>query len=222
VRLVLWDLDGTLVHAGPASREAVEAAFAAAVGRPLARPGAVSFSGRTDPWIARELCRVEGVDPASVDAVAADLLARLPHELAHRRGRLAREGVVLPHAQTTLAALAGRGVRSGVVTGNLRATARLKLEQLGLAGALDLDAAAYGDDGPTRDALVPVALARAGASSEDAWVVGDTPHDLACARAAGVRCLLVATGSYGLDALAALGPEAVLPDLEDAAELLAS
>jgi phosphoglycolate phosphatase len=194
--LVLWDVDGTLVRTGPVSRDAFEAAFA--------------------------VCLAEGVDADLVTEVAAGVLARLPDELRARSARLVREGVVLPHVRTTLSALAALGVRSGVVTGNLQATARLKLGHLGLADDLDLAAAAYGDDGPDRDALVPVALSRAGAAAEDAWVVGDTPHDLTCARAAGVRCLLVATGSYALAELAALRPDAVLPDLADAVGLLAA
>lgn len=216
--LVLWDLDGTLLRAGAVSRDAFEAAFLAVVGRPASVSGGVSFAGRTDPWIAREVCRAEGLD----DALCGPLLERLPAELAARADRLAAEGVVLPHAERTLDVLAARGVQQGVVTGNLRATARTKVTSLGLHARLDLEASAYGDDGPTRDALVPVALRRAGRSASDAWVVGDTPHDLACARAGGVRCLLVATGSHGYDELAALGPDAVLPDLDGALDVLAA
>lgn len=214
--LVLWDLDGTLLRAGAVSREAFEAAFAAVVGRPATGSGGVSFAGRTDPWIAREVCREEGVD----EALCAPLLARLPVELAARAERLAADGVVLPHAHDVLDALAARGWQQGVVTGNLRATARTKVTSLRLDRHLDLEASAYGDDGPTRDALVPVALARAGRAAQDAWVVGDTPHDLACARAGGVRCLLVATGAYALEDLAPLGADAVLPDLAGAVDVL--
>lgn len=129
---------------------------------------------------------------------------------------------MLPHVPAVLAGLAARGWLQGVVTGNVRATARTKVTALGLAPHLDLEAAAYGDDGPTRDALVPVALQRAGRRAQDAWVVGDTPHDLACARAGGVRCLLVATGSHPYDELCTLGADAVLPDLRDALAVLAA
>lgn len=212
--LVLWDLDGTLLKAGQVSRDAFEAAFTAVTGRVPRLAGDISFAGRTDPWIARAVCEAEGLG----DDVHAPLLARLPVELEARRDRLAAEGVVLPHVHAALRGLPR--ARHGVVTGNLRATARTKVTALGLDAHLDLEAAAYGDDGPTRDALVPVALARAGVDARDAWVVGDTPHDLACARAGGVRCLLVATGSYSYDDLAAAGPDAVLPDLRDAVAVL--
>ena len=216
--LVLWDLDGTLLRAGAVSRDAFDAAFTAVAGRAPALSGDVSFAGRTDPWIAREVCRAEGVDAS----LCGPLLTRLPLELEARRARLAAEGVVLPHAGRVLAGLAARGWQQGVVTGNVRPTARTKVTALGLATHLDLDASAYGDDGPTRDALVPIALQRAGRSPDDAWVVGDTPHDLACARAGGVRCLLVATGSHPYEELRVLDADVVLPDLRDALDVLAT
>ncbi len=218
MNLVLWDLDGTLLRAGAVSRDAFEAAFEAVVGRLPTASAQVSFAGRTDPWIAAEVCRAEGVDAA----LGTALLERLPHELQARSARLATEGVVLPHARATLEALAGLGWHQGVVTGNLRATARTKVTSLGLHPRLDLSASAYGDDAPTRDHLVPLAIARAGRDARHTWVVGDTAHDLACARAGGVRCLLVATGGASLAELAALGPDAVLPDLEGAVDILTS
>ncbi|MCW2777292.1 MAG: family hydrolase [Frankiales bacterium] len=215
--LVLWDLDGTLLRAGAPARDAFTAAFLAVAGRPpTRRAGGISFAGRLDPWIAGQVCRAEGLD---AEAEAA-LLVQLPVELAARRDRLAQEGVVLPHARETLAGLAAAGWHQGVVTGNLRATAHTKVSALGLGEHLDLEASAYGDDGPTRGALVPIALSRAGRDAAGAWVVGDTPHDLACARASGVRCLLVATGGHSHDELAALEPDAVLPDLQGALAVL--
>lgn len=215
---VLWDIDGTLLRAGAVSRDAFLAAFTHVVGRlPTKRAGNVSFAGRLDPWIAEQVCLAEGIDPA----LGPPLLDRLPVELAARADRLAAESVVLPHVPETLAALAARGWWQGVLTGNVRETARTKVTALGLDVHLDLDGSAYGDDALTRDELVPIALARSGRPPEGTWVVGDTPHDLTCARAGGVRCLLVATGSYGYDELAALGPDAVLPDLAGALDVLA-
>jgi len=212
--LILWDLDGTLLRAGGVSRDA----FMEAVGGSIEHPAEnVSFAGRTDPWIARALLEQAG---RSADE-APDVLARYAAALAARRDQVAREGRVLPGVHETLAVVAQAQVRQGVVTGNLAATARVKVTALGLAEHLDPDASAYGDDGPTRDDLVPIALARAGGIPPEAtWVVGDTPYDLQCARAAGARCLLVATGGYDLDALHDLGADAVLPDLTDAVDVL--
>ncbi len=214
---VLWDIDGTLLRAGAVSREAFLAAFTHVVGRaPTRRGGSISFAGRLDPWIAEQVCLAEGIDPA----LGAPLLDRLPVELAARAERLAAEGVVLPHVRTTLLALQERGWWQGVLTGNVRETARTKVTALGLAEHLDLEGSAYGDDAGSREELVPIALARSGRPASGAWVVGDTPHDLACARAGGVRCLLVATGGHPYDELAALEPDAVLPDLAGALDVL--
>lgn len=216
-RLVLWDLDGTLLRAGGVSRDAFEAAVAAVLGRPVAAGSTVSYAGRTDPWIARAVLTAEGEDPGR----AGEVLERYPAELHARRDRLAAQGRVLAGAHAALAGLAAAGARQGVVTGNLAVTARLKLTALAVGAQLDHGASAYGDDAPTREDLVPVALARAGGADPGVtWVVGDTPHDLSCARAGGVRCLLVATGPHGLAELSALGADAVLPDLASALEVL--
>ncbi len=212
--LILWDLDGTLLRAGGVSRDA----FTEAVGGSIAHPAErIDFAGRTDPWIARALLEQAGRSADEAPAV----LSRYAEALERRREQVASEGRVLPAVHETLAAVAKVRVRQGVVTGNLTATARVKVTALGLAQHLDLGASAYGDDGPTRDHLVPIALARAGGVPPEAtWVVGDTPYDLQCARAAGARCLLVATGGYDLAALEALDADAVLPDLTSALDVL--
>jgi phosphoglycolate phosphatase len=214
---VLWDVDGTLLHVGAVGREAFAVAFERVVGRaPVAPANELRFSGRLDPWIAEYICRLENLE----SSFEQPLLAGLSRELAVRTERLRIKGVVLPHVRNTLEHLAARGWRQGLVTGNMRAIARTKVTALGLAEHLDLRGSAYGDDAPRREDLVPIALGRAGRSADGAWVVGDTPYDLACARAGGVRCLLVATGPYTYEELAALGPDAVLPDLEGALDLL--
>jgi phosphoglycolate phosphatase-like HAD superfamily hydrolase len=91
----------------------------------------------------------------------------------------------------------------------------------GLQQWLDLEIGAYGSDHAARRELVPIALERArrlrglDVEAADAWVVGDTANDLACARAGGARCLLVATGRSSLEELKSLEPDAVLVDLSD-------
>ena len=102
-------------------------------------------------------------------------------------------------------------VVSTLLTGNIDANALVKVAAFGLDRWLDLTVGAYGSDAADRNLLVPVALRRLSArrgvelAAADAWVIGDTPRDLECARVAGARCLLVATGRYGFDELAALG-----------------
>jgi phosphoglycolate phosphatase-like HAD superfamily hydrolase len=122
-----------------------------------------------------------------------------------------------------LALLAGdHRVVSTLLTGNIAANAAVKVAAFGLDQWLDLSLGAYGSDEADRNLLVPVALRRLASvrgvclDPSDSWVIGDTPRDLECARVAGARCLLVATGRYSMKQLAALGADAVLADLADA------
>jgi phosphoglycolate phosphatase len=146
---------------------------------------------------------------------------------------------VRPGVPEVLAGLTGAGASAGagggrvlqsVLTGNIAPNAVVKLAAFGLPKWLDLEIGAYGSDHADRTELVPVALERArrlrgvSLAPADVWVVGDTANDLACARAAGARCLLVGTGRVPVNELAQLGPDAVAADLshvEAVVELLA-
>jgi len=208
---VLWDVDGTLLKAGAAGRLAFADAVAAVLGVEVPPEVLPRMAGKTDPQIALEM--LAHLEIASPDQHLEPLRSALEAALTARVAQIRRVGVVLP------------GVREA-----LAANARTKLTALGLTGEdgggpLRLDLGAYGSDDGDRDNLVPIALARCRAagvtvSEEQTWVVGDTPRDLACARAAGVRCLLVATGGYELDALRDVGADAVFCDLLDTAQVL--
>jgi phosphoglycolate phosphatase-like HAD superfamily hydrolase len=131
-------------------------------------------------------------------------------------------GWVLPGVPEVLAALdAEPDVAQSVLTGNTAVNAATKLAAFGLDHWLDVEIGAFGSDDRERRALVPVALRRAAErrgwalAPDDVWVVGDTPNDLACARAGGAHCALVATGHTPLEELAQLDPDAVLDDLSD-------
>jgi phosphoglycolate phosphatase-like HAD superfamily hydrolase len=133
---------------------------------------------------------------------------------------------ILPGVVSLLDALqADRNVILALLTGNLRSGAQLKLEAFGLWHYFVTGA--FGDDADDRNGLVPVAAARVKGlghpdiPAERIVVVGDTPHDVACARSAGARSMAVATGRSGMDELAAAGADAVLPDLGDTARTLA-
>jgi phosphoglycolate phosphatase-like HAD superfamily hydrolase len=118
------------------------------------------------------------------------------------------------------------GVRQTLVTGNLMANAVLKLEAFDLTRYFDVEVGAYGTDHADRNELVPLALERVEQLRGECylpgevWVIGDTPGDLACARAAGVRCLLVATGQISISQLVALDADAVLADLTNTHEVV--
>lgn len=215
---MLWDIDGTLVRTGGAGSAAFDLALADVLGE--VPDGRVQMSGKTDPLIVHEQLALLGREPEPelVQAVLARLVDRVA-DIAHR---IAEQGVACPGVADVLAVLSRHaGVTQGVLTGNLRPNAVVKLAAFHLDRFVDFDIGAYGSDHLDRNQLVPLARQRAEArlghpvAAGDTWVIGDTPLDLACARAGGVRCLLVATGTYGLEELAALEPDAVLPDLTD-------
>ena len=166
----------------------------------------VEAAGRTDGAIVRDLLGLAGVPAATADArwsevqaAAVEAYAELcPADLSAR---------VAPGVPELLDALAGRPAefRLSLVTGNLEAVARLKLARAGLERHFAPGQGAFGSDHASRDALPPIARARAG---DPPWprgrtaVIGDTPRDIACARADGLRVAAVATGPFGVEALA--------------------
>jgi phosphoglycolate phosphatase len=222
VRLVLWDVDGTLIHTQGIGSEVFDRAFEQVLGlAPSARISErVRLSGKTDPQIALEYLELMGVtDP---DTHLPLVLKILEAELATAATTLAANGGAFGGVAEVLARLAATdGVYQTLLTGNLAANALVKVAAFGLDQWLDLEIGAYGSDHADRCQLVPIAWERArrlrgiDAGPMDTWVVGDTERDLACARAGRARCLLVATGSTPLAELAALGPDAVMADLTD-------
>jgi phosphoglycolate phosphatase len=157
-----------------------------------------------------------------VDHLIDAVLAHLESELAAAADVIRRNGRLMPGIPAILERLhAEAGVRQSVLTGNIAANAAVKLGAFGLERWLDLDIGAYGSDDADRLRLVPIALERLRQKHGDVvdggavWVIGDTPHDLACARAGGARCLLVATGRIAIDELERAGADVVLHDLGD-------
>jgi phosphoglycolate phosphatase len=223
VRVVLWDIDGTLVRAGDIGGTVFAAAVESVFGVPALDHG-VRYGGKTDPQIAREILVALSIDHD--ESHLAAVLAELERALAAGQAEMREAGVVLPGAAAVLAALhEAPDVVNTVLTGNTRANAVLKLETFGLDRWIDVDSGAYGSDHADRNALVPIALGRVegrhGAVDLDrVWVVGDTPFDAACARAGGARCLLVATGHADRTALDEAGAERVIDDLADTEAVL--
>ncbi len=221
--LVLLDIDGTLLHGTP--RAHVEALLRAmadvhGVAASDADLAAVLPAGRTDQEIARLVLRGHGVgDPAITRAMPAwmDRAAALyPAIDAGHPGP-----AVAPGAAAALARMAAAGATLGLLTGNLEPIARAKMARAGLGGWFPAGAGAFGSDHERRAALVPIARARAaanGGAPERVAVVGDTPRDIACARAGGALCVAVATGGHGAAELTAA--DAVAADLAGAAAAL--
>jgi phosphoglycolate phosphatase-like HAD superfamily hydrolase len=184
------------------------------------------MSGKTDPQIVLEYL-TEFDLPDDHDHLPA-ILAGIEAELAAQAHVISDHGFVLPGIAELLARLdADEDFDQTVLTGNIAPNALVKVAAFGLDRWLNLAMGAYGSDHVDRNKLVPIALAKVAAARgrtygpDEVWVVGDAPNDLACARAAGVRCLLVATGRPTYDELAALQPDALRPDLSDVDEIMA-
>jgi phosphoglycolate phosphatase len=221
-RLVLWDIDGTLVQAGEVGRDIFTEAFQAVLGRDpdQVTAKALVMAGRTDLEIALEFLAAHEIAegerhlPAFSEALVTALAAKAA--VIRERGR------ALPGARETLAALSrADGVAQSLLTGNLQANALLKLASFDLDGYLDFEVGGFGSDHHHRPSLVEVARAKAerkyGAAFDGAAtvLVGDTPLDVAAGRAGGARVVAVATGPFRADELATTGADAVLEDLAD-------
>ncbi|GAB4434803.1 MAG: HAD hydrolase-like protein [Chloroflexi bacterium OHK40] len=223
-RLILWDVDGTLLSTDGIAAEAMRAAIREVVG-PAAPMARTSYAGKTDWQIIRE--SLPSLPPEEVGARLHDFAAAYLGRLEAQRAELLARSRLFPGVPAALEALRGLAYQAPL-TGNIAAVARLKLECVGLLGLLDVAAGAYGDDHHHRPELVPVAADRAKAryghdfQGRAIVVVGDTPHDIACGKANGARTVAVATGPYPLDELLAHGPDAALPTLADTEAVVAA
>lgn len=222
--LVLWDIDRTLLYLPRVGGSWFLQALADITGHTPAPSAALSFAGRTDRWIARQLLLEVGVEP-SEDMITRLYDAATTHASADRQ-RIAEHGVVLPGVSEVLGELAGRpDVVQTLVTGNLKPIAGFKVEAFGLDKYLDLEIGSYGGTSEDRAVLVAEAITGAGRRYGEQFrvvVVGDTPHDVQGALAQQARAVGVATGGFDADALHASGAHAVLPDLADTAHALAT
>jgi phosphoglycolate phosphatase-like HAD superfamily hydrolase len=226
MKLVLFDIDGTLVLTGGAGMRALNRAFEERYGVPNALEG-VALAGRTDRAIIVDgLARV-APGTALDEGWLADFRARycrfLEEELAH--GVAVGRKEVLPGVRPLLDALAARAdVGLGLLTGNFPESARIKLAHFDLWRYFKWGA--FGDGHVDRNALL--ALARVAARDhhevdvppERIFVIGDTPHDVACARSGGAVAIAVASGFVSLEDLRATRPDALFEDLSDTAAVL--
>jgi phosphoglycolate phosphatase len=216
----LFDIDGTLLASGGAGKAALELAFTEEFG--VALRVQIPYSGRTDRAIARDILRLHDIADTRENwqKLLAGYLARLPDSLNRHNGR------VLPGILALLQVLQRReDVVIGLLTGNVRAGARVKLghfglfEQFAFGGFGDLH---FDRDDVAREALTEARThLGARATPERIWVIGDTPLDVQCARAIGAKVLAVATGIHTYEQLVESAPDLTLHDLSDPSALLA-
>lgn len=227
LRVILWDIDGTLLHSRRqgAFKEYMAPAMARVFGT-TGRLDEMVVSGMTDLQIFTEALRGEGLTAEQVRGRLPELVALFLEGMERMAGEV-ELFEALPGARAALEALE-RGPRylNSLLTGNVEPAARLKLRLVGLEGFFRLPGA-FGDLSHDRRDLPAVARERISRhlgrdlSPEQLVVIGDTPNDIACARHFGARAVAVATGrSHTADDLLAYDPDAVLPGLADTGLLL--
>lgn len=219
--LFLFDIDGTLLASGGAGIRALEAATDELFGTRDLHD--IEIAGRTDAAIARQLYARIGRTPAPEDFTRFydRYLTHLAHYLP------LTDGALLPGIIELLDALRARpDCVLALLTGNLERGAKLKLSQYGLWHYFEFGA--YADDSHDRNALGPFAQARAKEKHghdfppEHTLILGDTPHDVACARAIGAKAVAIATGRHTREELAACAPDYLFDDLGDVPGVLAT
>jgi phosphoglycolate phosphatase len=223
-RLVLFDIDGTLLTTDGAPRRAFHRAMLE-VYRTTGPIATHAFDGKTDPQIARELLTHAGLPSAAVDRGLAALWATYLRELSAEFAQPGSRTTVMPGVPALLEGLeANAAVLLGLLTGNIEEGARLKLASAGIRNTFRIGA--YGSDSERRDELPPVAVARARAAvglefdRSEIVIIGDTPSDITCGRAVGARAIGVTTGRFHHDELRAAGATAVFTDLSRTAEVM--
>lgn len=219
MKLVLFDIDGTLLLSDGAGRRAIHRALREVFG--ATGPTDYFFDGKTDPQIVRELMRLAGHGDAHIDAQMETLLARYLECLHEELRAPGRRPYTLPGVPQLLDALENEpDVILGLLTGNLEEGANAKLRAVGL-DPRRFRIGAYGSDHEQRPELPGIALARTKSqlgidvTGGAVVVIGDTPADLTCGKSLGAGAIGVATGRHSVEELSRHDPLAVFPDLSD-------
>ena len=222
--LILFDIDGTLLLSGRAGLRAMTRAFKEAFGITDAFRDQ-HFGGRTDSFLVSNALQAAGLPdtPEQHERFRQAYIPLLAEEIEHpgtgHKGLMpgAKELLEVLHAYDSL--------HLALLTGNYREAAEIKLQHFEIWDFFEWGA--FSDDASDRNLLVPIACQRAETydipreAIERVIVIGDTPHDIECARVAGARSIAVATGGYTVDQLKEFGANAVLPDLSDTEAVLA-
>jgi len=222
--LILFDIDGTLLLSGRAGLRAMTRAFDTTFGITDAFAGE-HFGGRTDSYLVSNALQKAGLPDTSEqhERFKQNYLALLAEEIEHPG--TGHKGL-MPGARELLEALADHHhLHLALLTGNYRDAAEIKLQHFELWDFFEWGA--FSDDSADRNALVPIARSRAETydipveAIERVIVIGDTPHDIECARVAGAKSIAVATGGFSMEQLKEAGADEVLQDLSDTDAVIA-
>jgi len=226
MKLVLFDIDGTVLLSDGAGSRAVRRALAEVYGS--SGPSDHRFDGKTDPQIVRELLRSDGHTDDHIDGHMPRALDRYVEVLAEELGHPDHSPRALPGVVRLLDALGERAdVVVGLLTGNVVNGARAKLAAVGIDPDR-FEVGAYGSDHETRSELPSIAARRVHTArgqhitGEDIVIIGDTPSDVQCGQSLGARAIGVATGNYSVSELLACGAFAAFDDLSDSAAVLSA
>jgi phosphoglycolate phosphatase-like HAD superfamily hydrolase len=214
-RLVLFDIDGTLLSSAGVATETFGQCLSEVAGRPISTRD-YSMAGKTDPQIVRELLLRGGCAPEDIPGLTTEVLRLYIERFGPALTNSPRPRL-FPGVRELLGELrASPAVVLGLLTGNIEQGAQLKLDRFGLRDHFRLGA--FGSDSADRRALVPIAVERAqrltgrGFEGREVVVIGDTPLDIDCGRAWGAATVAVATGPYSLAELESHAPDALFPD----------
>jgi phosphoglycolate phosphatase len=217
-KLVLFDIDGTLMSAGGAGTRSMNLAFHALFGVRDAFQD-IPMAGRTDPQIMKEGLKFHGLPymDGNVEKMKEMYLRFLEHEINNPQRRLK------PGIKEALSLLHDIDMGIGLLTGNLEKGAEIKLNAFGLNDYF-LDGA-FGSDDEDRDKLLPIAIEKFaqrgyGFTPRDCIVIGDTPRDVQCAKIHGTYCIAVATGPYSKESLLNTDADIVLDSLAETGEYM--
>lgn len=219
--LLLWDIDGTLVHMDRAGEKAIRQAILDLYQRDVGDKLPVDLRGRTDSSIHRDLLHWLKVDTSVEEEMRlrAAHMAWLPKKLP------LGNPIIFPGIREILAAVHEHPeIHQGLLTGNVREGAQTKLSHMGLWDYFEFGS--FANDSYVRDDLGPIAVTRAEEllkiqfPKDRIFVIGDTPHDVACGKALGAKTVAVATGAFSLETLQALQPDYAFANLQDTQALL--
>ncbi len=216
--LLLFDIDGTLLESGEAGTRALNKAFEELFSIPDAFKE-IKMAGKTDIQIIKEALKIHGINnnDGALSALIQRYVVILKREINNPRKRLK------PGVKNFLELTSSKELLTGLLTGNLRAGAEIKLQAFQL-NKYFIDGA-FGSDHEDRNQLLPIAIERFRKRGypvrpEQCVIIGDTPRDVECAKVHGAKCIAVSTGPYSFEELSHTDADLVIKTLEESEEVL--